>query len=217
MLDLLLLSMTTIHNLSVSQVYDKIASDFNITRVRIWGSVKTFIDSIPADSKVLELGCGNGKNMLYRNDLDIIGIDISAEQVAICKKKNLRVSQGSIVSLDFDTSQFDYMLCIATYHHLDNDDDRKNSLKEMFRCLNVGGKLLITVWAMEQPDDGNFRFTKSDELVPWLSRVDGNTYLRYYHIYRTGELQEEINRLCPELTITSVGWELGNWWCIAMK
>jgi len=209
--------MTTIHNLSVSQVYDKIAGDFNITRVRIWGSVKMFIDSIPAGSKVLELGCGNGKNMLYRSDLDILGVDISKEQVAICLKKNLRVSQGSIVSLDFDTSQFDYMLCIATYHHLDNDDDRKNSLKEMFRCLNVGGTALITVWAMEQPEDSNFRFTKSDELVPWLSRADGNRYLRYYHIYRAGELREEINRLCPELTVKSIGWELGNWCCILQK
>lgn len=209
--------MTTLHNLSVSQVYDKIADDFNITRVRIWGSVKTFIDSFPTRSSVLELGCGNGKNMLYRHDLDIVGIDISKEQVAICKRKNLNVEQGSIVSLNFSNGQFDYMLCIATYHHLDNDNDRKSCLQEMARCLKVCGRALITVWAMEQPEGGNFHFTKSDELVPWLSRADGNTYLRYYHIYKKGELLEEINRLCPGLTVVGLDWELGNWWCIVQR
>jgi len=209
--------MTTVHNLSVSQVYDKIAADFNITRVRIWGSVKSFIEEMPAQANVLELGCGNGKNMLYRDDLNIVGIDISTEQVQICRKKNLNVSIGNITSLKFDNCQFEYMLCIATYHHLDNDIDRAKCLNEMLRCLSVGGKALITVWAMEQPADGNFHFTKSDELVPWLSRIDGNTYLRYYHIYRKSELAEEIIRLCPAFKIVGLDWELGNWWCILEK
>jgi ubiquinone/menaquinone biosynthesis C-methylase UbiE len=83
-----------IHNLSVREVYDKIAPDFDRTRVRVWGSVKTFMNIIPQNAAVLDLGCGNGKNMLYRNDLRIVGIDISDEQVRICKSKNLTVFQA---------------------------------------------------------------------------------------------------------------------------
>jgi ubiquinone/menaquinone biosynthesis C-methylase UbiE len=63
--------------LSIEQVYDKIADQFNNTRYKIWGSVKTFMDALPINSSVLELGCGNGKNMLYRSDINIKGIDIS--------------------------------------------------------------------------------------------------------------------------------------------
>ena len=203
--------------LSIKDVYNKIANQFNYTRHRIWGSVKIFMDSLPSNSKVLELGCGNGKNMLYRIDLDIEGIDISVEQINICKKKLLKVEEGNITRLNFDNNIFDYMICIATYHHLDHDSDRQKCLKEMYRCLKKGGRILITVWAMEQPEDSNFNFTKTDEMVPWKSKDDGNTYLRYYHIYRKEELKEEVNRLCPEFKIEELGWELGNWYVIISK
>jgi len=202
---------------SVKNVYNKIANQFNYTRHRIWGSVKIFMDSIESKSKVLELGCGNGKNMLYRNDLDIFGIDISIEQINICKNKLLKVEEGNITKLNFEDNSFDNMICIATYHHLDNDIDRQKCLKEMYRCLKNEGKILITVWAMEQQEDSTFHFTKTDELVPWKSKDDGNTYLRYYHIYRKGDLEDEIIRLCPEFIIKNIGWELGNWYGILSK
>ena len=63
----------------------------------------------------------------------------------------------------------------------------------------------------------NFRFHKSDEMVPWKSREDGIIYLRYYHIYRNQELVEEINRLCPLFKILEVEWELGNWVVVLEK
>jgi tRNA (uracil-5-)-methyltransferase TRM9 len=81
----------------------------------------------------------------------------------------------------------------------------------MYRTLKIGGKILITVWAMEQEPDSNFSFNLSDEMVPWKSKDDGNTYLRYYHIYRKGELEAEIKKLCPEFTNEGIEYELGNW------
>ena len=46
---------------------------------------------------------------------------------------------------------------------------------------------------------------------------DGNIYLRYYHIYNKGDIEEEITRLQPNFKITNVGWEVGNWWIILKK
>jgi ubiquinone/menaquinone biosynthesis C-methylase UbiE len=203
--------------LSIEQVYDKIADQFNNTRYKIWGSVKTFMDGLPKDASVLELGCGNGKNMLYRSDINIKGIDISNEQVIICKRKNLDVEKGNITELKFDNDSFDFMICIATYHHLDNDIDRQKCLKEMYRCLKYSGEVFITVWAMEQQENSSFNFTQTDEMVPWKSKDDGNTYLRYYHIYRKDELRLEITRLCPEFKIMKIDWELGNWYVLLKK
>jgi ubiquinone/menaquinone biosynthesis C-methylase UbiE len=203
--------------LSIEQVYDKIADQFNNTRYKIWGSVKTFMDSLPTNASVLELGCGNGKNMLYRSDINIKGIDISNEQVIICKRKSLDVEKGNITELKFDDNSFDFMICIATYHHLDNDVDRQKCLKEMYRCLKYSGEVFITVWAMEQQENSSFNFTQTDEMVPWKSKDDGNTYLRYYHIYRKDELRLEITRLCPEFKIVKIDWELGNWYVLLKK
>ena len=203
--------------LSIENVYDKIAPHFNNTRHRIWGSVKKFMNSLEEGSKIIEIGCGNGKNMLYRNDLNFIGCDISQAQVDICLSKGLDVKKSNMTSLSFNDSIFDYGICIATYHHLDNDDDRKKALYEMYRVLKTGGKVLLTVWAMEQDKESTFRFHNSDEMVPWKSRDDGIIYLRYYHIYRNQELVEEINRLCPLFKILEVEWELGNWVVVLEK
>jgi ubiquinone/menaquinone biosynthesis C-methylase UbiE len=54
-------------SLSIEQVYNKIAKEFDKTRVSVWSSVKNFLDALPVESTVLDIGCGNGKNMLYRN------------------------------------------------------------------------------------------------------------------------------------------------------
>lgn len=209
--------MALINNLPIEEVYNRIANQFDYTRHRIWGSVKKFMNGLEPNSKVLEIGCGNGKNMLYRTDLDFHGIDISEKQIDICKKKNLKVEKSDMINLPFNDNIFDYEICIATYHHLDNDTDRQKALYEMYRTLKKDGTILITVWAMEQELDSNFHFSSTDEMVPWKSKDDGNTYLRYYHIYRKNELVNEIINLCPIFQIKSIEYELGNWAIILIK
>lgn len=201
-------------SLTVEQVYNKIAKEFDKTRVSIWNNVKNFLDSIPIGNSVLDIGCGNGKNMLYRTDLDFQGIDISEEQVNICRDKGLAVYVSSMCSLPYIDNSFQNIICVASYHHLDNDDDRKKALNEMYRCLSISGKALITVWAIGQ--DGKKVFTKRDELVEWKSK-DGSIYHRYYHMYDKGDLEEEISRLEPRFKHVEIGFENNNWWIILSK
>ena len=202
--------------LSVREVYDKIATYFDVTRVRIWGSVRTFLESLPKDSYLLDVGAGNGTNIMYRPELKFKGIDFSKEQVRICQGKGLDVIEASMVQLPFSDNEFDNMICIASYHHLDNDVERQKSLNEMYRCLKPNGRILMTVWAMEQFEGSTFNFTKRDELVSWKSKED-EVYYRYYHIYNKGDIEEEITRLEPRFKIKEVGWEVGNWWVILEK
>ena len=200
---------------SIEETYNTIAKDFNKTRYKIWGCVLRFITSLESNTKLLEVGCGNGKNMLYRNDIDSYGIDVSEEQVGICKTKGLKVEKANMTSLPFGSNEFDNIICIATYHHLDNANDRKKALLEMYRVLKPSGKLLLTVWAMEQELNSKRKFTRSDEMVSW--ELDGSTYYRYYHIYKKGELEEEIREFCSEFKIESIKYELGNWLIIISK
>lgn len=154
--------------------------------------------------------------MLYRQDLQMKGIDNAKALVEICQKKRLHTIEADITHVPFPDNSFDYIICIATYHHLDNDIDRETALKEMHRCLKAGGQLLLVVWAIEQHEGSTFHFTQADSLVPWTTK-DGTTYHRYYHIYKSGELEDEISRLCPKFRIAERGWELGNWHVILEK
>jgi ubiquinone/menaquinone biosynthesis C-methylase UbiE len=196
----------------IKNIYNNISNDFDKTRYSVWNSVKIFLDSLESNSKILELGCGNGKNMLYRKDLDFIGIDISIEQVKICNNKNLNVIEGNIINLLFDDNKFNYMICIATYHHLDNDNHRQKALYEMYRCLKPNGLILLSVLAMEQPLKSKFKFTDKDSIVLW-----NNKYKRYYHIYKENDLKEEILRLNPNFIIKNYFFEEGNWYIILSK
>ena len=200
---------------SIEQVYNNIAKNFNQKRYKVWDKVAEFLDTLEPNTSMLEIGCGNGKNMLYRNDLRMVGIDISEEQVSICKAKGLCVEKSNMVNLAFDDCTFDSIICIATYHHLDNDIDRKKAVLEMYRTLKVGGKVLICVWAMEQPSYTKRTFTSSDEMVSW--KLGNETYYRYYHIYKEGDIETEIKSFNTLFHIHSVFYDCGNWYIILSK
>jgi ubiquinone/menaquinone biosynthesis C-methylase UbiE len=197
--------------MDIKQVYNNIATHFDKTRYSVWSSVRKYIDTFSPGQKVLEIGCGNGKNMLYRSDLDWSGIDISSEMVTICKSKNLNVIEASMTNIPFPDEIFDGCLVIASYHHLNNEEDRIKALNEFYRILKINGKIIIQVWAQEQPLTSKFVFKAGDNFVPWLNRVTGQQEQRYYNIYPANKLREEIGYFCPKFDIKKEYWEKGNW------
>lgn len=187
----------------VADIYNKIAKEFDRTRRTVWTHVGEFLDSLEPGSVVFDVGCGNGKNMLYRDDLQMWGLDISEEQVKVCEAKGLRVVQGNMTELPFQDDTLDAILCTASYHHLQTKYERQKALSEMVRCLKPGGKVLLTVW-----DSG--KEICEDTLVPWKS-VDGITYPRYYRKYSQKGLEEEIKQLEPKFQVGDIQYEKGNW------
>ena len=202
---------------TIKEVYDSIALDFSRTRFKVWPGVATFLDTFLSNAYVLDIGCGNGKNMLYRSSLNMTGIDISTELLKICQSKNLNVLESSMTCIPLVSSSFDGIIAIASYHHLDNDDDRKHALDEMYRLLKYGGIVLITVWAMEQGPGSKQKFTKNDEIVSWKDKYSGTVFERYYHIYSKGDLIKEINRLKPEFTVIKEEYDCSNWYVYLIK
>lgn len=105
-----------------------------------------------------------------------------------------------------------------------------------------GGKALIYVWALEQKDSrrGWDEGHEQDVMVPWVlkqkrekkpKRRQGGveddhetkhetgesegdkTFLRYYHLYRKGELEQDIVQAGG--VVLEAGYEKDNWWAIA--
>ncbi|NMC12350.1 MAG: methyltransferase domain-containing protein [Chloroflexi bacterium] len=74
-------------------------------------------DLIPQNSKVIDLGCGNGSLMkiLELKNCKITGVEISESGVRICRSKGLNVIQGRIdIPLEFGENEFDYSVCNVT-------------------------------------------------------------------------------------------------------
>tara|TARA_B100000886_G_C20004092_1_gene319220 strand:- start:2 stop:508 length:507 start_codon:yes stop_codon:yes gene_type:complete len=155
--------------------------------------------------------------MFYRQNLNMTGLELTEELCQIVREKGGEIKQGNMINLPFEDNSFDYIICVAVYHHLENDIDRQKALNEMYRVLKPNGKVFIEVWAMEQPKRSRRKFTKRDEMVPWKNPKGELLGYRYYHIYRNGDLEEEINRLESNFKLNQVIYEEGNWINILVK
>jgi ubiquinone/menaquinone biosynthesis C-methylase UbiE len=195
----------------IEKVYDEIASDFDKTRYNVWSSVKKFINSLPKNSEGLEIGCGNGKNMIYAESqgLKIRGIDLSNEMIKICKSKNLLVNQANMLSIPLLNRSFDFVLSVASLHHLDSVLKRKEALKEMFRLTKVDGLIFISVWANTN--------NQKDKMISFYSKKKNQTFHRYYHLYDESELELDIMSLDENFEIIESYFEKDNWVVIVRK
>lgn len=78
---------------------------------------------------------------------DIIQYIIARLGESVCDPQVL-VSDN--LSLPFRDESFDAVLSIAVVHHFATTERRVGALRELARVLRIGGRLVISVWAMEQ-------------------------------------------------------------------
>ena len=216
---------TYVHN-----VYNQIASHFSSTRYKPWPIVSEFLLSIPSGSIGLDVGCGNGKYLLVNPNVHIIASDRSSELVTIASSYGGQNNEALVADglcLPHQNGRFDFAISIAVVHHLSTKDRRRQAVMSILQSLHAEGKALIYVWALEQKssrrgwDEGGVQ----DVMVPWvmkrskkemeLGSENEHTYQRYYHLYRKGELEEDIAEVGG--TILNGGYEKDNWWCICKR
>ena len=207
---------TEIEHTYVNQTYDKIASEFSHTRGYLWQGVLSFLNSIPSKSTILEIGSGNGKNLVHRLDCYPIAFDICGEFTTITQKKGIDSVLGSCIKIPMRSNSVDYILNVAVLHHLSTDQRRKSALEELIRILKPGGKMIIQVWSKKQPKKSRRIFTKSDEIVPWYNPAKTTKELRYYHIFDDNELKEMLE-IYEDIKIDQYYWEFGNWISVCTK
>lgn len=199
---------------NLKEIYEEIAFEFDSTRQFVWPCVKLFLDNIKENSMGLEIGCGNGKNMRYRNDLKMKGIDFCENFIKICHKNNLDCKIGDMRNIEYNDNLFDFTLSVAVLHHLYKPEDRLKALKEHIRVTKVGGKLFILVWAHQQKEERR-QLNKKDEMVSW-QRKTGEIVYRYYHMYDKDELINELKNF-KNINIDKIFYERGNWGVIFTK
>ena len=193
----------------VRNFYNNNYKRFDVSRCSVWNAVKDFIDLIPQNSFVLDAGCGNGKNMIYiqNRKINVVGIDFSTKLLDICKSKSLNVKEADIRHLPYDDNTFDYVISIAVIHHLSTQKNRIKAIDELLRVCKPYGKILISVWALEQEKNSRFSFTLGDNYVKWEDTT------RYYHIHN----RNTITNLLKNYIVETLFLDKGNWFLILNK
>jgi len=182
----------------VQDSYNLISDEFKSTRVYTWKWTDEFMEKIKKNSTVLDIGCGTGRNLMYKG-INTFGIDISIEQLKKCENSVINCDMSY---LPFRNIMFDNIISIASFHHLSTEKRRHQALSEMSRVLKPGGKILMSVWSKEQPDKTRRKFTHfGDTIVNWRKIP------RYYYIFEITELK---NMLLEYFTIVKHYWDTGN-------
>lgn len=97
-------------------------------------------DLIPAQSKVLDLGCGNGELLEYLIKVRGVkgrGIELSEPGVLACVRRGLSVRQGNLNEglADYPDQSFDYVVLSQTLPYL---SDANRIVQEMLRVGRYG-------------------------------------------------------------------------------
>lgn len=171
----------------IAAAFDAIAGEFDATRTRPWRETIAFARELGSAANVLDLGCGNGRNLaVLRERGRAVGLDASAGLLAraTAKAGHGSLVRGDAVALPFADASFDAVHCVATLHHLPSEGERRQCAREAARVLRPDGLALFSVWAHEQE---RFRSGPQDVDVPWR-RPGGLAVPRFYHLFREGEL-----------------------------
>ena len=104
----------------------------------------------PKDSKILDLGCGNGisSRLLNRAGFDVVGTDISPlfledarNWESLHDKPKLRYQVCDVLELPFEDESFDVICSNELIEHL---PDVETALKEMVRVVRKGGRVVLS-------------------------------------------------------------------------
>lgn len=203
--------------INVKAVYNAIADDFNRTRYAYWENVHKFILSLEPNTTFLDLGCGNGKYLSIRQDLDLYAIDNCENLIKIVNNKYPTVNTciSDVTCIAYENNFFDTVISIAVIHHLSTKTRRLEMINEIIRVLKVGGKALITGWATVHTHRNTLhKATKisdlNDYLIPWEDKKNKTISQRYYHLFELGELEKLINNF-SNVKILLSSFEKDNW------
>lgn len=168
--------------------------------------------------RVIDIGCGNGYTLsrYAMEGADVYGVDITPTAIALAKARFSQMGLrgqfriADLENLPFPTGYFDCLSCMGVLHHT-VDPDR--GIREFFRVLKPGGRLLMMVY---HRNSALYRIK-----FPLLARLQGKSQQRLVNevdgignpkgdVYTRHELRQLLQRFeAIELQVNLLqGWML---------
>ena len=102
--------------------------------------------------RVLDAGCGDGRNLFYlmRHGFDVWGVDESADAVAAIRRLAAAIAPAlekdrfgvqPIEALSFDDTAFDVVICSSVLHFAQDEPHWWAMVRQLWRVLAPGGML----------------------------------------------------------------------------
>ncbi len=100
--------------------------------------------------RVLDAGCGSGRNAYYllTQDVDVYGVDTNPSAVAGLRELALELGRAAdddhfrvepLEALTFGPNSFDVVICSAVLHFARDDEHFDAMMRELWRVLRPGG------------------------------------------------------------------------------
>jgi SAM-dependent methyltransferase len=103
---------------------------------------------LPARARILDAGCGSGRNMLeLARHGTVTGVELSPTSATLARDRNAgEVLTCSVLEMPFADDSFDLAVSLDVIEHLDDD---LAAMRELRRVVAPGGALLVTVPAYQ--------------------------------------------------------------------
>ncbi len=103
---------------------------------------------LPEPARILDAGCGSGRNMVeLAHHGPVTGIELSETSAALAREREAgEVVTGSVLEMPFGEDSFDLAVSLDVIEHLEDD---LAALRELRRTVAPGGALLVTVPAYQ--------------------------------------------------------------------
>ena len=140
------------------------------------------VERIPADTRrVLEIACGTGRVTAHLRErlagAEIIATDVNADMLAEARRQlgetGVHWQEADAQDLPFGEGHFDVVVCQFGLMFM---PDRPKALREAYRVLRPGGRLLFSTW---DSLENNPSFFLANELVTAYFPVEPP---RFFHL-----------------------------------
>ena len=174
--------------LNQEKVWDSIAKPWKRYVVNPLPIVSEFLED--KKGKIVDLGCGAGRNIIKNDNIEYFGVDFSSGQIKnaekYVKKEKIKAHlfKSDLSKLNkktFKNEIFDYGLFISTLHCIESEEKRMDALKEFYRILKKDAEALISVWDSADKRFSHINKNDGDIYMSW--KENGKSHMRFYHLY----------------------------------
>lgn len=175
------------------QVFNKIAKAYDDEFLEPSKYIDEFLEFLPTNGKVLDVGCGNGVDADYikNKGFNVIGVDMSNKMIDIAKSKypGIDFRLGDMRKLDFDEDEFDGIFASLSLIPIPKKDVPK-TLEQFATFLKPDGTIYIQLQSGKseelfidepfKPDEKLFlNIISSDEIEMLLNNAGFNIVRKY--------------------------------------